>query len=167
MNNTRTGQDWKIAAIIVSSCALYILLIKQKGVCMNDIVNILKKEIQNALCENEVPIACAIVLDNIIIAVDHNRRIAKCDPLAHAEILCIKKAAKAIKSWNLSNCIMYVTLEPCKMCKEVISECRIKRVYYYFSQKKEVNNNVKYLKIEDDNDIYFSNILKSFFADKR
>lgn len=167
MNDVRTGQNWKIAAIRTNSCALYILIIKRKSVCMNDIVNLLKKEIKCALIDDEVPVACVITRNDTIIASSHNSRIKDCNPLAHAEIKCICSAAKYIKSWNLSECVLYVTLEPCKMCKEVISECRIKKVFYFTSTEKKVNDKVKYYKIDDNNTNYFSNTIKAFFVDKR
>ena len=64
----------------------------------------------------EVPVAAVIVKDNEIIAEAHNRRELDKDPIAHAEVLAIKEAAKQIGDWRLEGCAMFVTLEPCAMC---------------------------------------------------
>jgi tRNA(adenine34) deaminase len=64
----------------------------------------------------EVPVAAVIVKDNKIIAEAHNRRELDKDPIAHAEVLAIKEAAKHIGDWRLEGCAMFVTLEPCAMC---------------------------------------------------
>ena len=64
----------------------------------------------------EVPVAAVIVKDNKIIAEAHNRRELDKDPIAHAEVLAIKEAAKHMGDWRLEGCAMFVTLEPCAMC---------------------------------------------------
>ena len=81
------------------------------------------KAADKAIHEDEVPVAALIVHNGKIISISHNKRIKLCDPLAHAEVLCIQKAAKKLKSWNLNDCELYVTLEPCSMCKEIINSC--------------------------------------------
>ena len=87
------------------------------------------KEAQKAKEKFEVPIGAVIVKDGVIIAKAHNLREKKQSSLAHAEILCIEKACKKLKSWRLDSCQMYVTLEPCAMCSGAITQCRIKKVY--------------------------------------
>lgn len=77
----------------------------------------------------EVPIGAVIVKDDTIIARAHNLREKKQTSLAHAEILCIDKACKKLKSWRLDGCEMYVTLEPCPMCAGAIIQSRIKKIY--------------------------------------
>ena len=78
----------------------------------------------------EVPIGCVIVLNNEVIATAGNRTLADRDPTAHAEILAIRRATKAIGSERLVDCDLYVTLEPCTMCAGAISLARIRRLYY-------------------------------------
>ena len=77
----------------------------------------------------EVPVGAVIVKDGIIIDRGHNLKESLNDCTAHAEILAIRQASSVLKNWRLSNCEMYVTLEPCPMCAAAISASRIKRVY--------------------------------------
>lgn len=76
----------------------------------------------------EVPIGCVIVYEGRIIARGYNRRTKDKNPLAHAEIMAIKKASKVMNDWRLEDCTMYVTLEPCQMCAGAIIQARMKRV---------------------------------------
>jgi tRNA(adenine34) deaminase len=78
----------------------------------------------------EVPIGCVIVLNNEVIAAAGNRTLTDRDPTAHAEILAIRQAAKITGSERLSDCDLYVTLEPCTMCSGAISFARIRRLYF-------------------------------------
>ena len=78
---------------------------------------------------NEIPVGAVIVKDNEIISVAHNLIETLKDSTAHAEVLAIKKASKALGDWRLSGCDMYVTLEPCPMCTGAIIQSRIRRVY--------------------------------------
>ena len=91
----------------------------------------------------------------------------KNSPLAHAEILAIIKATKRIKTWNLNDCELYVTLEPCEMCKSIINEARIKKVYYILSKTKKINDTVKYEQLDVADNDYFLNEIKKFFVNKR
>ena len=85
----------------------------------------------------EVPIGAVVVNpDNRILAVARNRREADKDPVAHAEILAIRKAAQRQGDWRLYGCRIYVTLEPCPMCAGAILQARIKTVYYGASDPK-------------------------------
>lgn len=79
----------------------------------------------------ECPVG-AIVVDNDgkIIGRGYNRRETDCSPTAHAEILAIEEAARTKKSWRLTDCTLYVTLEPCPMCAGAIINSRIKRLVY-------------------------------------
>lgn len=79
---------------------------------------------------DEVPIAAVIVKDGEIIATGYNRRGADSDPTAHAEIMALRAAGKALGVWNLSGCDMVVTLEPCAMCAGAIVNARIDNVYF-------------------------------------
>ena len=88
------------------------------------------KEASLAVLEDEVPIGCVIVKDGEIIARAHNQRDKTNNPLGHAEVLAIKKASEILKDWQLVNCELYVTIEPCLMCAGAIIQSRIKRVIY-------------------------------------
>ena len=88
------------------------------------------KEASLAASKDEVPIGCVIVKDGEIIARAHNQRDKTNNPLGHAEVLAIKKASEILKDWQLVNCELYVTIEPCLMCAGAIIQSRIKRVIY-------------------------------------
>ena len=122
---------------------------------------------KKAIKHNEVPVSCIITKDDKIISKAYNNKITKHDPTAHAEIIAIRKAAKKLKTWNLNECRLYVTLYPCKMCLDVINESRIKEVYYILDNEKEINNNVKITKINSEKNEYFQEELKGFFKNKR
>ena len=78
----------------------------------------------------EVPVAAIIVKDGEVIATAHNRRELDKDPIAHAEVLAIKKAASLIGDWRLEGCTLYVTLEPCAMCAGAMWLARVDRCVY-------------------------------------
>ena len=101
------------------------------------------KQAEKALKYNEVPVGCVIVKNNKIIAKAYNRKNISNNPLYHAEILCLQKGYKKLKRWNLNDCCLYVSLEPCDMCKILIEESRIDQVYFLLNKGK---NNNKYTK---------------------
>ena len=79
----------------------------------------------------ECPVGAIVVnKDGEIIGKGYNRREADRSPTAHAEILAIEEAARTKKSWRLTDCTLYVTLEPCPMCAGAIINARIKRLVY-------------------------------------
>ena len=88
------------------------------------------KAAENAGKSGEVPVGCVVVRNNAVIASAGNRTLTDRDPTAHAEILAIRDAAKVIGSERLTDCDLYVTLEPCTMCAAAISFARIRRLYY-------------------------------------
>ena len=87
------------------------------------------EEAKIALLINEVPVGAVVVKDGEIISRGHNLRETLKDPLAHAEIIAIKKACEVIGDWRLAGCELYVTLEPCPMCAGAIVQSRIRRVH--------------------------------------
>ena len=80
----------------------------------------------------EVPIGCVIVRNTtgMVIGQGHNRRVIDSDPTGHAEIVAIREAARAIGDWRLTDCTLFVTLEPCPMCAGAILNARIPRIVY-------------------------------------
>jgi tRNA(adenine34) deaminase len=85
---------------------------------------------QTAAKVGEVPVGSVVVHDGKIIAQAHNRRELDQDPCAHAELLAMRLAAKALGSWRLEGCTVYVTLEPCAMCAGAMVLARIERCVY-------------------------------------
>lgn len=83
-----------------------------------------------AYLDDEVPIGCVIVRNDKIVAGGCNQREQDNDPTAHAEIVAIKRAARILGDWQLVDCELYVTIEPCIMCAGAIIQSRIKRVVY-------------------------------------
>ena len=105
--------------------------------------DILYKLALKAYKRNEMPVSAIIVKDKKIIAKAYNKKNINHNPLYHAEILCLQKAYKKLKRWNLNDCILYVSLEPCDMCKLLIEESRIDQVYYLLSKGKNSNKYTK------------------------
>jgi len=84
----------------------------------------------------EVPIGAVVVRNGEVIAEAGNRTIELKDMTAHAEILALRSAAQVTGSERLSNCDLYVTLEPCTMCAGAISFARIRRLYFAAADEK-------------------------------
>ncbi|MEE4316285.1 MAG: tRNA adenosine(34) deaminase TadA [Erythrobacter sp.] len=89
-----------------------------------------------AAAAGEVPIGAVIVKDGAVIAEAHNAPRTDHDPTAHAEILAIRRAAQALGDERLTECELWVTLEPCAMCAGAIAHARIARLYYAASDPK-------------------------------
>jgi tRNA(adenine34) deaminase len=87
-------------------------------------------EAAKAAARGEVPIGAVVVRDGAVIAAAHNAPRALHDPTAHAELLAIRRAARALGSERLDGCALWVTLEPCAMCAGAIAHARIARLYY-------------------------------------
>jgi tRNA(adenine34) deaminase len=147
--------------------------------------NIMKKFMDEALREakkalelKEVPVGAVVVKDGIIIARAHNLRETLKDPMAHAEILAIKKASECLGNWRLTGCCLYVTLEPCPMCAGAIAQARISTVYIgtfdptagacgsviNIVQNEALKNHVKVNWMYDE---ACSSILTDFFKNRR
>ena len=78
----------------------------------------------------EVPIGAVVVRHGEVIARGMNRTIADCDPTAHAEIVALRAAARAVGNYRLTGTTIYVTLEPCAMCAGAIVQARVDRLVY-------------------------------------
>ncbi|HUF78501.1 MAG TPA: tRNA adenosine(34) deaminase TadA [Thermoanaerobaculia bacterium] len=78
----------------------------------------------------EVPIGAVVVRGSEVIGRGHNRREVDRDPLAHAEMVAIAEAARAVGGWRLEGCSLYVTLEPCAMCAGALVNCRMTRLVF-------------------------------------
>ncbi len=83
-----------------------------------------------AAAAGEVPVGCVIVREGRIVGRGRNRREENHSALAHAEIEAIGEACKALGDWRLSDCSLYVTLEPCPMCAGAILNARLKQVCF-------------------------------------
>ena len=93
-------------------------------------------EASAAGARGEVPVGCLIVRGGEVIARAGNRTIADHDPTAHAELIAIRAAAAVLGSERLTDCDLYVTLEPCAMCAAAMSFARIRRLYFGASDPK-------------------------------
>ena len=84
-----------------------------------------------AVDTGDVPVG-AVILDigGVVVALGRNRREADADPTAHAEIVAMRAAARARRSWRLEGLTLVVTLEPCTMCAGAITEARLSRLVY-------------------------------------
>ena len=136
------------------------------------------KEIQK-LCKKAIKIDCVpvgaiVVLNGKIIGRGYNKKEKTNNPLDHAEIIAIRNSTKKLKSWNLSNCKLIISMIPCEMCKKVIFESRIKQIFYIVDNKNEKSKSIK-----DEKTTNFQKVnehmyeqenvamLKNFFSKKR
>jgi tRNA(adenine34) deaminase len=87
-------------------------------------------EARAAGAAGEVPVGCVIVRGGTVVARAGNRTLGDGDPTAHAELLAIRAAAASLGSERLTECDLYVTLEPCPMCAAAMAFARIRRLYY-------------------------------------
>lgn len=87
------------------------------------------EEAAQALEEGEIPVGAVIVRGEKLLSRAHNRTLRAKDPTAHAEILALRAAAAVYGDWRLSDCAMYVTVEPCPMCAGALVWSRIKTLY--------------------------------------
>ncbi|AXK83495.1 nucleoside deaminase [Pseudolabrys taiwanensis] len=87
-------------------------------------------EARAAAARGEVPVGCVIVRDGAVVARAGNRTLADKDATAHAELLAIRQASAALGTERLTDCDLYVTLEPCTMCAGAMSFARIRRLYF-------------------------------------
>lgn len=137
------------------------------------------QEAQKAAKEDEVPIGCVIVKDNKVISKGHNRREYRKDVSSHAEIEAIRKANKKLGDWQLVDCDLYVTIEPCIMCMGAIIQSHMRNVYYGSEDPKGggVVSSINVLEAKNLNHHpnviggilkeECSEIIKKYFANKR
>lgn len=92
-------------------------------------------EAKKAYNLGEIPIGAVLVKNNKIIARDHNRRETQNDLCSHAEINVLTKASKLLDDWRLTDCELYVTVEPCPMCFGAILQSNIKRIVFGANEK--------------------------------
>jgi tRNA(adenine34) deaminase len=85
---------------------------------------------QRALDLGEVPVGAVVVHEGKIIGRGFNRNLADCDPTAHAEIVALREAGSALGNHRLSNCDLFVTIEPCAMCAGAMVHARIRALIY-------------------------------------
>jgi len=83
-----------------------------------------------ARAADEVPIGAVIVKDGAVLARGCNSTRADCDPTAHAELVCVRKAARALGYQRLEGCTVYTTVEPCFMCAGALVHARVARVVW-------------------------------------
>jgi len=94
------------------------------------------RQAEAAAATGEAPIGAVLVEGDAVVAQAHNRRETDNDPTAHAELIVLREAAKALGRWRLAGCTLYVTLEPCLMCAGAIVLARVDRVVYGASDPK-------------------------------
>ena len=91
---------------------------------------------KQAASQGEVPVGAVVVKNGKVIGQGFNQPITNCDPTAHAEILALRNAAKALNNYRLLNTTLYVTLEPCTMCAGAMLYTRIQRLVFGASDFK-------------------------------
>jgi tRNA(adenine34) deaminase len=119
---------------------------QERAVPQQSFMDLALAQARAAAVAGEVPVGCVIVRDGKVIGRAHNRTLADRDPTAHCEMLAIRQAAGALGSERLTDCDLYVTLEPCAMCAAAISFGRIRRLYYGAADPKggAVDNGVRF-----------------------
>ena len=83
-----------------------------------------------AASRGEVPVGAVLTKDDEIVAEGHNLTVTSNDPTAHAEVVVIREAAQTLSDWRLTECTLYVTLEPCAMCAGALVLSRLGRLVF-------------------------------------
>ena len=137
------------------------------------------EEAVHAASLGEVPIGAVVVNSDGVVASAHNRREIDKDPSAHAEFTALCLAAQNLDRWRLSDCTVYVSLEPCPMCAGLMQQARIKRCVFAAADPKSGALGTLY-RLHDDDRLNHSfqvssgvledesrQLLQKFFADLR
>ena len=93
-------------------------------------------EAERAERHGDVPIGAVVVRQGEVLGGGHNRREVDGDPLAHAELIALRRAARRVEGWRLLGTTMYVTLEPCAMCAGALVNARVERLVFGASDPK-------------------------------
>jgi tRNA(adenine34) deaminase len=88
------------------------------------------REAARALEHDDIPVGAVVVKDGEVIGSGHNEREIRADPTAHAELIAVREAARALGSWRVLESVLYVTLEPCAMCAGAVVLARVPRVVF-------------------------------------
>jgi tRNA(adenine34) deaminase len=154
------------------------VLVGFMGTFLAGFMDLALAEARAAAAEGEVPVGCVIVRDGAVIARGRNRTIADHDPTAHAEMVALRAAA-SLGDERLTECDIYVTLEPCTMCAGALSFARIRRLYYGAADPKggAVDSGVQFFASPTCHhrpDVYggigeteAAALLRAFFAERR
>jgi tRNA(adenine34) deaminase len=94
------------------------------------------REAARAPEHDDIPVGAVVVRDGEVMATGHNEREVRADPTAHAEMIALREAARALGSWRVLDSVLYVTLEPCAMCAGAIVLSRVPRVVIGTSDPK-------------------------------
>ena len=144
--------------------------VKHRGDYMNEYMKIAFEEAKVAYNEGNVPVGAVIVKNNSVISKSHNIKNTSGVSIYHAEILSIVDACNKIKSWYLDDCIMYVTLKPCKMCEAAIAESRIKEVHYLLDSNynENLDVNISYINYKKEDECFkYGKMITNFFKNIR
>jgi tRNA(adenine34) deaminase len=88
------------------------------------------READRAPDHGDIPVGAVVVHDGEVVGTGHNERELRADPTAHAEMIALREAARALGSWRVLDSVLYVTLEPCAMCAGAIVLARVPRVVF-------------------------------------
>ena len=137
------------------------------------------QEAEKALAEDEIPVGAVVVQQNRIIGRGYNQVEKLKDATAHAEMIAVTAASNHTGNWRLSECDIYVTLEPCIMCTGALLSSRIKNIFFAAFDSKfgacgSIYNLASDGKYNHKINVYFGiysseseNLLRSFFSKKR
>ena len=102
-----------------------------------DFMRLALAEAQKAAAAGEIPVGAVLVKAGEVIAAAHNTREATHDPTAHAELLCLREAARVLGDWRLRGCTLYVTLEPCPMCAGAMVMSQLSQCVYGAADERQ------------------------------
>ena len=124
------------------------------------------REARQAARRGDVPVGCVITRGDEVIATGFNRRQSSCDPTAHAEVVALREAAAQLGTWYLTDCWMFVTLEPCPMCAGAMVNARLAGVVYGAADGKAGACDTLYRIPEDQRLNHTLNVIGGIRADE-